>query len=415
MKTFQFFSASAGKIKDTVPPEKPISLVTDQIAEDQNVIEERETRLLYELRKHAESLDAIIINSSEIHEVIQGLGSISKIDLDWNSSPCYPSPYIAVFKRITVIPGAKLLLNEEGTALSDEICLGFRQFGLRPKLWDMDVLSGPSLRFKLPPLSRKISSGIHITGEHEANYFHWIVEVLPRLYLCEKFLPDKRIPILISEGLNDNLYVLLDIIRAPERSVLKLQQDHTYFVEQLIYPSDLSRILDVYDRPPGMDTTYLPVNLLKEMAATIKRAFNPTTDHPKRLFIRRTSTYRRLLNEAEIETILTKVGFFPIDPGRMTIEEQVCIFAQAEFIIGPSGASMANMLWCGPKVNIIILHSDHPFKKYPYWDALARVSGSQVYYLAGPRAHNVSGTFEAHDDYSINPGTLVSLLKGFNL
>jgi capsular polysaccharide biosynthesis protein len=278
----------------------------------------------------------------------------------------------------------------------------------------MEITEGHNITFNFYLLSPEaISSGIHMTGEHEGNYFHWIVEILPRLFLCEQLLKGKHIPILISEGLHANLIALLDIIRAPERPVLQLQKNSTYFVENLIYPSDVARLFDTYDRAPGDDTIYIPVALLKGMAAKIKRSLvdiDNFDNHKKRLFVRRNSSYRMLLNQSAIESMLAERGFHVIDPETMTIEEQICIFSKAEVVIGPSGAGMANILWCKPETRILILHSDHPYKKYPYWDALARASGSKIAYLAGARAFNVTDIFEAHDDFSISPSDLDKLL-----
>ena len=148
------------------------------------------------------------------------------------------------------------------------------------------------------------------------------------------------------------------------------------------------------------------------MAAGIKSALNVTTSSlGKCLYIKRNSGYRRLLNEPEIESLLTGKDCDIVDPGELSIEEQIRIFSHAETIVGPSGAAMANMLWCRPGTRVIILHSDHPFKKYPYWDALARACEAQVTYLSGPRAHSITGMFEAHDDFSIDPEELLRTLE----
>ena len=107
------------------------------------------------------------------------------------------------------------------------------------------------------------------------------------------------------------------------------------------------------------------------------------------------------MNEAEIEKYLVERGFLSIDPGELSIKAQVELFGQADIVIGPSGAAITNIVWCRDQTKVLVLHLDHPFKKYPYWDALARVSGAHISYLPGPRAHNVMGLFEVHDDYSI--------------
>lgn len=344
--------------------------------------------------------------------MLESFGPVSQADLDWQNSPCYPAPYIAELKDVRVLPGSRILVNSAGHALSDEIEFGFRVFGLRPKLRNMEITGGPDLNFESSPHEPiLIPAGIHLTGEHEANYFHWIVEVLPRLFLCEKMLTDKQVPVLVSGGLHENLHALLNIIRSPARPVLTLQKGCCYSVARLIYPSDLTRILDTYDRAPGKDTTYLPVALLRAMKTEIKSSIKAgTSNFGKGIYIKRNSSYRRLLNESEIEKLLAGQGFVTVDTGELSIEEQIGVFAHCELIVGPSGAAMTNMLWCRPGTRVVILHSDHPFKKYPYWDALARACELRITYLAGARAHNITGMFEVHDDFRINPEELRQLV-----
>ncbi|MDP1651250.1 MAG: glycosyltransferase family 61 protein [Rhodocyclaceae bacterium] len=367
---------------------------------------------LCDVREYAETRGTILKSGGDIHTLMETFGPVLQDDLDWKSSLCYPAPYIAELNGVWVLPGSKILLSPDGRALSDEIEFAFRMFGLRPKLWNMDITEGPCLNIESAPHEPTIiPAGIHLTCEHEANYFHWIVEVLPRLFLCEKMLTDKQVPILVSEGLHENLYALLNIIRSSERPVLVLKKDYYYSVASLIYPSDLTRILDTYDRAPGNDTTYLPVALLRAMKTEIKNTINARTSHfGNRIYIKRNSSYRRLLNEPEIEELLSEHGFDTVDTGELTIEEQIGIFAHCELIVGPSGAALTNMLWCCPETRVVILHSDHPFKKYPYWNALARACELRITYLAGPRAHNITDMFEAHDDFSINPEELRQVL-----
>jgi hypothetical protein len=65
-------------------------------------------------------------------------------------------------------------------------------------------------------------------------------------------------------------------------------------------------------------------------------------------------------------------------PEATGVPEQIALFSRAEMIVGPSGAALVNVLWCRENCRVLVLHSDHPFKKYPYWDVLARVSGIRI-------------------------------------
>lgn len=358
----------------------------------------------------------ISVDKSKVDHYLRSVDGLSAIDQEWKSSISNPHPYIAILENVTLIPGSKLVIDGEGNALSDEMDAGFRIFSLRPKRWDMELSNGPRLTFKPLPLANEvIPVGIHLMGEHEANYFHWVTEILPRIYLYIKLTRDDDTQLLVSDGLNDNLYDLLRIVCGSKRVIKRLKSDLSYRVERLVYPSDVNRIFDVYDRAPSHETTYLSVGLLRNLMQAIKLAISPSTSKGhKRIFVKRASTYRRLLSEEEVENFLVDRGFLSIDPGQLSIKEQVELFAQADIVIGPSGAAMTNILWCHNQAKVLVLHSDHPFKKYPYWDALARVSGAKISYLSGPRAQNVKGVFEAHDDYYIHIDSIKYAMRGLD-
>jgi len=334
--------------------------------------------------------------------------SLDPIDLAWKLSVSRPQPYIALLRNVSVMSGTKVIVSRDGQALGDELEQAFRQFGLRPKLWDMDIAPGPILG--LPHYERhkqRIGAAVHLTAEHEANYFHWVVEVLPRLHLYENIATEMTAPIVVSEGLHENLYQLLEFVRSEQRQVLRLAKGLWYEIEQLVYPADVTRILDVYDRAPGYDTTYIPVGLVRAMVHHIKSRVPFQEDRSsQRLYLRRNGSYRRLLNEDEVEDALRVEGFVPVDAAGLSVEQQIKTFHAADLVVGPSGAALTNMVWCRPGTRLVILHSDHPFKKYPYWDALSRVSSSEIQYMAGPRANNVAGFFQAHDDFTIDVSNL---------
>jgi hypothetical protein len=366
----------------------------------------REQRPLRDVRSGVASF---VRTSAEVENFLSSLGKPSAVDRAWGKSPCNPHAYIGELHGVLVLPGSRVLLDRQGHARSDELEFAFRRLALRPKRWDMELETGPVLRFTRPPLAGTPQpAGIHLTGEHEPNYFHWVSELLPRLHLYQLMLPaETETPVLVSSGLHQNLLELLRLVCSPGRPIRQLDREQAHPVARLVYPSDVSRILDVYHRAPGMDTTFLHVGLLRDMASRIKRAFPGLSGGGRRrLFLRRGSSYRRLLNEAELQQFLVARGFTAVDPGELSVGEQVQLFADADLIVGPSGAAMTNMLWCRPGTRVVVLHSDHPFKKYPYWDALARAAGVTVKYVAGPRAHNVQGLFEAHDDYSVPTETV---------
>ncbi|WP_428660824.1 glycosyltransferase family 61 protein [Runella sp.] len=75
-----------------------------------------------------------------------------------------------------------------------------------------------------------------------------------------------------------------------------------------------------------------------------------------RIYISRAGR-RHILNEKELVGVLKNHGFQIIEDVPRTIAEQVSIYRNARFIIGPHGASFSNILWCRPGTYLFELFS----------------------------------------------------------
>ena len=78
----------------------------------------------------------------------------------------------------------------------------------------------------------------------------------------------------------------------------------------------------------------------------------PPAEGPRqRIYISR-SGRRRILNEAAVIALLQSYGFEIIEDTPRSVTEQVRIYQNAGFIIGPHGASFSNILWCQPGIQL---------------------------------------------------------------
>lgn len=96
------------------------------------------------------------------------------------------------------------------------------------------------------------------------------------------------------------------------------------------------------------------------------------SDAPRRLYISRAGR-RRVLNEAALMAMLDRYGFTLIEDRPRSLAEQMALYSQASFIIGPHGASFANILWCRPGTQLVELFAPTYYPKY-FW-YLAQVLG----------------------------------------
>jgi hypothetical protein len=281
---------------------------------------------LSSLRSYAKKKRAIIYDPSQLEKIILGSHHIPQYDIDWRQSKACPHSYIAMLKNIMMITSTSLFINKQDQVLSDEMIFEFHTFGLRPKLWDMELSEKARInKMAVYGIGKKvIDEGIHLTGEYETNYFHWLVEILPKLYLYEQLANEKTIPLLVSDNNHVNMYELLNLI-CSNRPIIKCKPRMKYKVKKLIYLSNVSTILSLYDRAPDQETTYVPVGLLKNMVADIlSKVRKQPIMNCRRLYLKRHSNYRNLLNQEAVEAMLMANGFVSIDPSLLSRPVRGC-------------------------------------------------------------------------------------------
>jgi capsular polysaccharide biosynthesis protein len=101
-------------------------------------------------------------------------------------------------------------------------------------------------------------------------------------------------------------------------------------------------------------------------------------------------------NEAAIRDAMREHGIDVIDPESAPHPEVRSWFADAELVIGPHGAGLADLVYCAPGTVVLeLIPTGHPF---PYWYAAAQAIGADHRYLACP-----STTARGDDDTGPSP------------
>lgn len=94
------------------------------------------------------------------------------------------------------------------------------------------------------------------------------------------------------------------------------------------------------------------LSLKRHIGAT----FQPVETQRNRIYISR-SGRRCITNEDELITLLKKYDFLILADKPRTVTEQISMYYNASFIIGPHGASFSNIIWCRPGTHLFELFS----------------------------------------------------------
>jgi len=223
-------------------------------------------------------------------------------------------------------------------------------------LWDKLVFCNDSKNAKiLGKLAKgtvltKIEKGIDLTGRCAGNYWHSLIEYLPRIFTVGV---DDSWPIIISESTPETIRQALALV-APKRMVIAIGDTDWVNVAQLIVPPFHSSTIDS-GRVSATSMFYVDPDYLQSFRHRILEIASTANNVPKKVYLKRESNFRRPQNARKLEDVLKENDFVTLDPVQLTFLEQVQIFQNAECIVTFGGAAWANLIFGNMKSNYISL------------------------------------------------------------
>ncbi len=205
-------------------------------------------------------------------------------------------------------------------------------------------------RFRLGKPKRLGGLSAVLSAGGRLNYFHWMMDVLPRLRL----LQDAGI------ALNEVGHFLIGEVGAPfqkesaealgiasERFVPCSPSAH-FQCDELLVPS----LPGVCGNPPAWVCEFLRETFLSKEPA------GPITGHGRRIYVSRAGArFRRVLNEGEVIRALAAEGFEIVELESLSVRAQARLFAEADVVVAPHGAGCTNAVFCRPGTAFIELFS----------------------------------------------------------
>lgn len=223
-----------------------------------------------------------------------------------------------------------------------------------------------------PPLEQVDGRVAVLSALSGSVYFHWIVDLLPRIELLRRRGIDFNTIdyFLVNSYQYQFQRETLQTLGIPEHKILESDRHPHLQAKELICPSFPGYL----GWPPPWAIEFLRQEFLTQTQGNSR--------YPERIYISRNKArYRRVLNEEEVIEMLNQHGFVSILPETLSFQEQVAIFHHAKVIIAPHGSGLTNIIFCRPGTKIVELVSPHYVGHY-YW-AIGHYLKLQHYFVAG--------------------------------
>lgn len=196
---------------------------------------------------------------------------------------------------------------------------------------------------------------VHIFRPGAYNHYHWLIEILPQLWAMQNSaFADK--PILINELSFKTGRPEWEADRAVKLATLELLglgAERQFRVSTSVMDVDVAHV-PLSLSPPVLKHAAGIHSDLKN--AVLRAGPHAGNSDMRRIFVSRAhASRRRLVNEDALFEILCPRGFQRVVLERLPFAEQVALFSQAEQVVAPHGAGLANIVFMAPGTQVIEL------------------------------------------------------------
>lgn len=229
------------------------------------------------------------------------------------------------------------------------------------------------------------------------GYYHWICDVLPRLQWALPHLPPETlfvVPANLPQVFRDSLRA----IGVSHERCVEFSGRRPWRVQKLIHVP-----------PVAMtgDHTQASLDLLRETIFRHLQLVKPKMPHKKIYICRRCGLDRVLTNEAEILDTISHFDFEPVYCEDLSFGQQVRMFSEAEFVLGPHGGGMTNTIWCNSGTKVLEIFNPLSVRRC-YW-SIAQAIGLK--HACGIATNHDS---ISHHGMSMNLGELEGAIQSLN-
>lgn len=222
------------------------------------------------------------------------------------------------------------------------------------------------------------------------NYYHWLLDCVPRWKILQAANRLEYDYVLLTRKLLPFQNEILDLLKVPEAKRLHCSKNFVHQFERLVVPA-----------------MPFPVEEVAPWAcAWLRSLFPEKITGPEKIYLHRGTGRRRLVNETELETALSSLGFVSVQPERLPVAEQAKVLSSARCVVAPHGAALTNLIFAPPGALLVELF--HPQHKNRCYVNLAKACGHRYAGLDGQPAGRDD---ERRLEYTIDVAAVVRLVK----
>lgn len=309
----------------------------------------------------------ILNNNEKVVNLLPGTTASSSLEsVNYGTQITSFRRYIAKIYNAKINGSSGLISMPDGTFL------------IQPS-WCKDILESDPAYFKRfqPRFTKMKGSWFSAILHWSGSYYHWMCDILPRVYEILNFLPSET-RIIVPSVMEEWHWDSLRAIGINRSRCVCYSGDRPWVLEELYYAPPVAM---------AGDHEHHSMNWVRESIVSHFHEIVVGESTDRRFFISRCSTCcstygRQLINEIELYPILEKYGYKVVVPDSLSFAQQVKLFSTATHIVGTHGGGMTNLAWAPRGCRILEIYHPQTIDRRCYW-SLSRTLGHHYFYLIG--------------------------------
>lgn len=182
------------------------------------------------------------------------------------------------------------------------------------------------------------------------NYFHWCTQALPVIFIGLNRQHSRVKSFFVLPKLNKWQLESLELLGCTEsmRYIVDKNDRQYYF-----------KTVEFCDILTGSAAFSLS-NVARHTYSALREAVPRGSHSRRKLYVSRTDASTRVMrNERELMDAIVKLGFEIVVPGNYSFSQQVDLFRSADFVVGPHGAGLTNIVFCDPDTVVYEILPEH--------------------------------------------------------
>ena len=197
-----------------------------------------------------------------------------------------------------------------------------------------------------------------------ANYFHWMIDSLCRLFFWKEQLP--QYTLLIHEGAPK--YITETLLLFPFKNRIEIPKNTRVVVPNLTVPDFCA-----------WSGQQHPV-VLKQVKTLLLNQYNSIEGGFERIYVSRSQQkVRKINNEEAVVKLLKEKGFKVVYFESLSVAEQISITIHAKLFVTSHGANVTNALFMKQGKVLELLRNDKP--NFCYWSSITCLDMPYYYQL----------------------------------